>query len=170
MKSNVRKYLALFFAIILYFFIHEGAHLVFAMAFGVFKEIRFLGLGMQIAITDPGLLTNFQFAVFNIAGAISSLTTAYILVALTKRICKSSNAVFKAICYYSTVALLFTDPIYLSILCGFFGGGDMNGIIMFGISEWAVHLMFAAVLVFNICLFFRSVYPAYKTAFKKVAM
>ncbi len=170
MKSNVRKYLALFFAIILYFFIHEGAHLVFAMAFGVFKEIRFLGLGMQIAITDPGLLTNFQFSVFNIAGAISSLTTAYILVALTKRICKSSNAVFKAICYYSTVALLFTDPIYLSILCGFFGGGDMNGIIMFGISEWAVRLMFAAVLVFNICLFFRSVYPAYKTAFKKVAM
>lgn len=26
------------------------------------------------------------------------------------------------------MVMLLLDPLYLSILCGFFGGGDMNGI------------------------------------------
>ena len=33
-------------------------------------------------------------------------------------------------------SLLLLDPLYLSVLCGFFGGGDMNGIALL-CPEWA---------------------------------
>lgn len=38
--------------------------------------------------------------------------------------------------YYITIALLLLDPLYLSVLCGLFGGGDMNGIALL-LPEWA---------------------------------
>ena len=54
--------------------------------------------------------------------------TAYVLVLLTDKIGTVSSKVFKAGMYYITIAMLLINPLYLSILCGFFGGGDMNGI------------------------------------------
>lgn len=166
MKSNTRKWIGLAAAIVLYFIIHEGAHLVFALIFGVFREIRFMGLGMQIAITDPQAMTNLQFAVFNAAGAVASLAAAYVLSACARRICKADSKLFKAVCYYVTIALLFTDPLYLSVLCQFFGGGDMNGIVMFGMSEWTARLIFGVIGLVNLFILIKHVYPTYKKGFQ----
>ena len=50
MNKRVRQYVGLLSAIIAYYLIHEGAHLIYALFTGVFKQINFMGLGMQI---DP---------------------------------------------------------------------------------------------------------------------
>ena len=63
--------------------------------------------------------------------------------------------------------MLLVDPIYLSVLCGFFGGGDMNGIILFGIPEVAARLAYAVIGVINIFVFIKCVYPKYKANFSK---
>ena len=55
--------------------------------------------------------------------------------------------------YYITIAMLIIDPLYLSILCHFFGGGDMNGIVLF-IPEIFARIIYGLILVFNIILFF----------------
>ena len=47
MSKRFRQYFGLLAAVISYYIIHEGAHLVAALYYGVFKGINFMGLGMQ---------------------------------------------------------------------------------------------------------------------------
>lgn len=55
--------LGLLFAAVAYYLIHEGAHLLYALALGVFKRIKFMGLGMQIA-TYSEKMTDVQIGIF----------------------------------------------------------------------------------------------------------
>ena len=50
MSKRTRQYIGLISAIIAYYVIHEGAHLVYALCTGVFKQIKFMGLGIQIDV------------------------------------------------------------------------------------------------------------------------
>ena len=50
MNKRTRQYIGLITAVIAYYVIHEGAHLLYALFAGVFKQINFMGLGVQIDI------------------------------------------------------------------------------------------------------------------------
>ena len=56
----------------------------------------------------------------------------------------------KAIFYYITVIMLVLDPIYLCLLSGAFGGGDVNGILYLMPQAW-IWTIFAFILLFNNC-------------------
>jgi len=63
MSKRIRQYIGIFAAVIAYYIIHEGAHLITALYYGVFKEINFMGLGMQIDVyTDRMADANSHFA------------------------------------------------------------------------------------------------------------
>ena len=66
--------------------------------------------------------------------------------------------------YYITSAMLLIDPLYLSILCSFFGGGDMNGISLI-VPEAAARILYGIILLINIAVFVKMVLPKYKQAF-----
>ena len=166
MSSNLRKWFGIIIAIICYYVVHEGSHILVALILGVFQKVHFMALGVQVVINASGI-SDLQIAVFNIAGSVSTFFIAYVLVLLRGRILLSHSKLLKAACYYTTLGLLLIDPIYLSILCGFFGGGDMNGIILFGIPEIVVRLMYALLGIINTFVLLKYVYPAYKQNFKK---
>ncbi|MBR3586389.1 MAG: hypothetical protein IKO00_10235, partial [Oscillospiraceae bacterium] len=67
-----------------------------------------------------------------------------------------------------TVALLLLDPLYLSILCGFFGGGDMNGIRLL-CPGWIARSVFAGLLIVNAWVFWKRVLPVYRESFSNEA-
>lgn len=159
--SNVRKWLGVIAAMIIYYIIHEGAHIVVALIYGVFEKIKILGLGVQV-VTNIELLTNIQKAIFCVAGSISTLVLFYLLLILTNKIVKSKNKIFKASCYYTTIAMMLIDPLYLSILYKFFGGGDMNGIILFGLPEILFQIIYGIIGIINVLIFIKMVYPQYK--------
>ena len=50
MNKKIRQYIGLAVAVLMYYLIHEGAHLLVALAQGVFKRINFIGLGVQIDV------------------------------------------------------------------------------------------------------------------------
>lgn len=50
MSKRVRQLVGIFAAIVAYYLIHEGAHLLYAVCTGVFKQINFMGLGVQIDV------------------------------------------------------------------------------------------------------------------------
>ena len=52
MNKSMRQYIGLFSAIIAYYVIHEGAHLVYALCIGVFKQINVIGLGSRVSTKD----------------------------------------------------------------------------------------------------------------------
>ena len=165
MSKRMRQYLGILAALVSYYAVHEGAHLAYACAIGVFEKIRFLGLGIQI-VTDTQCMTNTQLGIFCAVGAVATLIAAYGLTLGTPAICKVESKAFKACMYYITMAMLLVDPLYLSVLCGFFGGGDMNGIALL-VPEWAARAFFGVLLVINGILFWKVVLPKYRSAFAK---
>ena len=164
MSKRKRQYIGILAAVVAYYIIHEGAHLVAALLFGAFKQINFMGLGIQIDIFRERL-TDSQLGWFCLAGALSTFIVAWILVLMSRKICTAQTPLFKAIMWYVTLALLLLDPLYLSVLCGFFGGGDMNGIRML-LPEVAVRITFAIIAVVHIIVIWKYLLPKYSESFK----
>ena len=52
MNKRIRQYIGLLSAVLMYYIIHEGAHLLYALSTGVFRQINFMGIGMQIGIYE----------------------------------------------------------------------------------------------------------------------
>lgn len=167
MNKQLRQYAGLLAAIATYYLIHEGAHLVYALLIGTFKQVNIAGLGVQIDVYAEQM-TEAQMGIFCIIGSIATLITGWCLSASASRIGKCHSKVFKACMYYVTIALLLIDPLYLSVLCGFFGGGDMNGISLL-MPELASRIVYSALLVINAFLFWKQVLPVYKTSFTQVS-
>ena len=159
MNKKARQYIGLLSAVVIYYLIHEGAHLVYALYLGTSKQIHFMGLGMQIKIVDTAM-TDTQLGIFCLLGAVATFIAAYILVLLCGKICKSKNKVFRAAMYYITIVMLLLDPLYLSVLCSFFGGGDMNGIALL-VPEVAARIGFGILLLVNALVFWKVVLPQY---------
>ena len=62
------------------------------------------------------------------------------------------------------IAQLLIDPLYLSALCGLFGGGDMNGIALL-CPVWATRCLFGALLLVNGLVFWKRILPVYRQSF-----
>ena len=163
MSKRIRQYIGLFSAILAYYLIHEGAHFIYALSIGAFKQINFMGLGIQIDIY-PDLISHNQLGVFCLVGSIATFIAAYILIALIGIISRSQSNVLKTCTYYTTLAMLLLDPLYLSVLCGFFGGGDMNG-IGYLIPEIYARIAYGILLLVNAFTFWKLVLPKYTMMF-----
>lgn len=105
-----------------YFFVHEGAHLLCALLAGVYKQINFMGLGVQIDVYAERM-TDTQLGIFCLMGVFATLCIGYLLTALVKNICRIKNKLLRAMIYYITIALLLLDPLYLSFFCSFLAAG-----------------------------------------------
>ena len=99
MSKQTRQYLGLLLAVISYYIIHEGAHLLYALSIGVFKKINFMGLGVQIDVYAERMTDN-QLGVFCLMGAVVTFVVAYALVLFTDKICANKSKAFKACMYY----------------------------------------------------------------------
>lgn len=161
--KRIRQYIGILAALVVYYVIHEGAHLVMALIQGVFKEVKFMGLGMQIDVFRDRM-TDTQLGWFCLAGAVATFLTGWILVLMCRKICAMESKVLKAAFWYVTIALLVLDPLYLSVLCGFFGGGDMNGIRLL-MPEVVARILFAIIGVIHVVVIWKYLLPKYKESF-----
>ena len=78
MKKKLRQYLCLFIGIFVYYVIHEGAHLLYALSIGVFKQINILGFGVQIEVNDA-LMSSLELGIFCLVGVLASQFVGYLL-------------------------------------------------------------------------------------------
>lgn len=162
-KRTIRKYAALIPAILAYFIIHEGAHMITALFMGTWKGIRFMQMGVQI-VTDTNRMTDFQIGLMCIAGPAASLAAGYIMAAVTKKLLAIKSLFLRAVFYYTTLVLLINDTVYLSVIYPYVGGGDMNGITLF-FPEVYVRTAFVFLFFINLYFVLKFVTPAYKKAY-----
>ena len=162
-SKRIRQYLGILAALAAYYLVHEGAHLLYALLTGVFKQIRLMGLGVQIDVYAEHM-TNMQLGIFCLVGALATFCVGYLLAALAKNICRAQSKLLRAMLYYITIAFLLLDPLYISVLCGFFGGGDMNGIALL-CPEWEARCFFGVLLLVNGVVFWKRVLPVYRQSF-----
>lgn len=165
MNKRARQIVGMLSAVVAYYLVHEGTHLLYALSIGAFRQIRFMGLGMQIDIFAERM-TETQLGIFCLLGSVMTFAVGYALIAGIGRIGKISSKAGKACFYYITIAMLLIDPLYLSILCGAFGGGDMNGIKLL-VPEVVARILYGGVLVSNIVVFVKIVLPKYTKAFEE---
>lgn len=147
MKKKSRQYGCLLVGILIYYLVHEGAHLVYALSIGTFKQINILSLGIQIEVYNY-LMSNLELGIFCLVGVLASLCVGYILLFIQSR---------NGIHYYTTLVLLLLDPLYLSVVYPFVGGGDMNGIKLL-VLESNARLVFLGILILNSYLFHKIKY------------
>ena len=165
MSKRIRQYAGILAAVAAYYLVHEGAHLLYALLAGVFKQINWMGIGMQIDVYAERM-TNIQLGFFCLAGALATFCAGYLLTALAKIISRAKSKLFRAVMYYITIAFLLLDPLYLSLLCGFFGGGDMNGIALL-CPGWAARCLFGVLFLVNGLTFWKRVLPVYRQSFSQ---
>ena len=165
MSKRTRQYIGILAAVIAYYLVHEGAHLLYALFTGVFRQIKFMGLGVQVDVFRERM-TDTQLGIFCLVGAVATFCIAYLLTALAKKIGTVESKLFRAVMYYVTIAFLLLDPLYLSLLCGLFGGGDMNGIALL-LPEWAARTGFGVLLVANGLVFWKRILPVYSRSFSE---
>lgn len=163
MGKRLRQYIGIFAAVSLYYVVHEGAHLLTALYYGVFKQINIMGLGIQIDVYAEKL-TDTQLGLFCLVGPAATLLLGWLLIISAKRICRTGSSVFKAVMWYTTLAILLLDPLYLSILCSLFGGGDMNGLKLL-IPEVPVRVCFAVIGIVHSIIIWKYLLPQYTNAF-----
>lgn len=149
-------------AVLVYYIIHEGAHLAVALLLGVFKQINFMGLGVQIDVFAERM-SDTEMGIFCLAGAVATMVAGWLMVASVRPFCSVRSALFRACAWYATLAMLMLDPIYLSVFYRWVGGGDMNGIALLA-PEWAVSAVAVSVGIINALLIWKILYPAYTKA------
>ena len=110
--------------------------------------------------TDPRKKNRWRIGGYNAYGKTRTL------VYFKDKICEIKNKFVKAIFYYITVIMLVLDPIYLCLLSGAFGGGDVNGILYLMPQAW-MWTIFAFILLFNIWILLKKVNPTYTASFKE---
>lgn len=166
-KKIVRKLSGLLIAVLSYYVVHEGAHLIYALSLGTFKQINFIGMGVQIE-TYKEQMSQLHTALFCLAGVAATTIAAWALLFMTKRILKCPSLAFKAASFYVTLAFLLNDPFYLSVLYPYVGGGDMNGIKLL-LPENFARAAFALLFLIHCVVIVKFVYPSYKAAFLRTA-
>jgi len=164
LEENFRKWTALFISIILYFIIHEGAHLIYAILTNTFKQINFVGIGIQVDISRDKI-SDYQLGIFCLLGPVATIITAYVLVYAKNIFLKIKSNWLRAISFYTTIAFLIIDPLYLGFGYRFVGGGDMNGIKLI-FSEFWTSSIFLLILIVNSVIIFNSIIKAYSKAYK----
>ena len=163
--KQVRQSIGILAAVVAYYLVHEGAHLLVAGLSGTFRQLRLMGIGMQVDVYAERM-TDRQMAFFCLAGAVATLFAGLVLAILAGRISRCRSRMLRAVLYYVTLALLLLDPLYLSLLCGFFGGGDMNGISLLW-PQWAARMAFGGLFLVNGWIFWKRVLPVYRESFQK---
>ena len=98
--KRVRQYIGILAATAAYYSVHEGAHLLCAVLLGTFKEIRFMGIGMQIDIYAERM-TDRQLALFCIAGAAATLFVGFVLAVFRERYAAQKAGSFGPLCTIS---------------------------------------------------------------------
>lgn len=161
--KKIRQYIGIIAAVLIYYLIHEGAHLITALYIGVFKDVKFLGLGIQVDVAATKM-TDLQMGIFCLAGAACTFIAAVLLTILAPNVCRIKSKIVKASFYYVTMIMLLLDSLYLSVLCGFFGGGDMNGIRLL-FPEVIARIVFGVLFIVGLIVFIKRILPLYRGSF-----
>lgn len=163
--KRIRQYVGILAALICYYVVHEGAHLLYALCHDVFRHINLMALGVQIDVYRDQL-TDTQLGWFCLVGPLATLAAAVALVLNRGKICAAKSKMLRAAAWYTSIVMLVLDPLYLSVVYRFVGGGDMNGIRLL-VPEVAAQVVFGLLLVAGVLVLWKVLWPLYTESFGK---
>ena len=137
MSKRMRQYIGILAALVAYYLVHEGAHLLYALLTGVFKQIRLMGLGVQIDVCVERM-TDTQLGIFCLVGALATFCVGHLLAALARGICHAKSKLLAK----RAVSLIF--PILALVI------GQFTDILL--IDSWLFFGLGAVLVVLDVLL------------------
>lgn len=163
-QQNLGKWAALIWALLLYFIIHEGIKMLYALCVGASVHVSFVSLQYE-AMVDITTMTTFQQCVFWLIGSVCTTVAGYIMFFLTDKILQLHKQWTHVFDYYLTIVLLVVDPVYLGIVSLMMEGGDMDGIRTV-MNEQVVRLVAELVSIANVFIIIKYFLPKHRVAWK----
>jgi len=166
MDRKCRQYAVNILAVVTYLIIHEGTHIVQALAHGIFRGLRLNLLGVEVLITEPLTIGGWKLACFSGLSSLVTVGIGYLIYKMTTVILSFKNQFIKSYLYYTAVVFLILDSLYISVF-SFFVGGDINGIALgLGVPHMIVRGAYFAVLIINFLLVVKVLHPKYTQDYK----
>ncbi|MCM1311862.1 MAG: hypothetical protein NC206_00780 [Bacteroides sp.] len=167
-QQNLGKWAALIWALLLYFIMHEGIKMLYALCAGASVQVSFVSLKYEAAV-DVFSMTHSQQCVFWLIGSVFTTVSGYIMLLFTDRILHYRKHWIHAFDYYLTIVLLVLDPVYLGIASLMMEGGDMSGIKTV-MNEQVVRLMAELVAIANVFVIVKYFLPKHRNAWNTGAL
>ena len=166
MSKKYRQYIFYVSAVLTYLVIHEGTHVIQALAYGIFQGLRFNGIGVEVLITEPLTISGLKLACFSGLSSVVTISVGYVICVFTPQILALNNRLVKSYLYYTALVFLLLDPLYIGVV-SLFVNGDINGITLgLGLPYTTVRMVYLLVLVINVFFVVKKLYPKYAENFK----
>jgi len=161
-EKEMRKYLSLVLALIIFAIIYEGIHALVAIAFDEYQTFVIHPYGLEVRFKTPvaqreGIKWGFISGMSNVV----TLSLGYLLFSFRTKIKSVRNPLISALGYWLVVIFMLVDAFNLSIV-PFIHGGDINGIAEgFAINRYAIQSIFFMLLLLNRELIVQKLLPVY---------
>lgn len=160
--TKMKKYLPFIITIILFAFIHEGAHAAVAYFLDEYAAFKVHFYGFEVIYKTP--VTEREGIVWGYVAGISNmltLITGYIFFIFRKVFMRIPNRFFNQLCYWVIFVFVLFDAFNLSII-PFFFGGDIGGLAHgLGINRYLIQSIFFVILLINRELIIHKLFPLY---------
>ena len=160
--TSSKRYSALLAAVIIFAFVHEGIHALFAMVFAEYRSFRIHPYGLEViyntAVAErEGIKWGFISGMSNV----STLFFGYCLFLFRAKAGLLQSRFLRNLGYWTTLLLMLGDPFNLSIGPILYGG-DIGGLVVgFGINKYLLQGVFFMILLFNRELIAQGLLPVY---------
>ncbi len=159
---DMKRYLGLILAIVLFITIHEGMHALMALAFDEYQAFRVRPYGYEVIFKTPvaervGVKWGYISGVSNLV----TLLLGYLFFACRHAFSRAKNRFIGSSGYWLAFIFMLFDPLNLSLM-PFVFGGDISGIVAgFGINRYVVQAIAFLLLLVNRELIIHRLFPAF---------
>jgi magnesium-transporting ATPase (P-type) len=146
----MRNLITFLLALLIFSIIHEGAHILTAMALDEYKAFDIKFYGLEVSFKTPEEERNgFTWALISGTSNIITIALGYCLFAIRHRFVISRSLFFASLGYWLSILFLTIDPLNLSIGALLYGG-DATGIaIGLNLNRWLIQGVFLIIFLVN---------------------
>jgi len=159
----LRKYLLLLLALAVFASVHEGAHILTAVAFGEFNGFYLKPYGFEVEFRTPvSERTGAKWGLISGSSNFITIAIGYVLYSQRRRMISLQNTTLYILGYWLTLCFLILDPLNLSV-GPFIYGGDVNGVsVGFSVNQYIIQAAFLGLFLLNRELLVQRLLPLYK--------
>lgn len=159
----MKKFLSIILAILIFALVHEGLHILVAIAIGEFDSFRIKPIGFEVIARTPiEQRHGIRWAFFSGVSNLATILLGYLLLSFVRVFAQARITLIRNTAYFLILFFLLLDPLNLS-LGPFIYGGDIHGIAVgLNLHPYWLQLFFLVVFLINRELAAQVLLPSYR--------
>jgi len=158
----IRRYAALFLAILIFSAVHEAGHGLLAAAFDEYEAFHIRPFGLEVEYKTPvAQRVGIKWGFISGASNMATLALGYLLFAIGKTLSQLDKPFLQVAANTMTILFMVIDPLNLSVGPLLYGG-DIGGVVVgFRVNQYVIQAIFFLVFLINRELIAQCLLPQY---------